>query len=101
MIWWRAAPGGGRLTIRWLPRHRRREGRLSLWGTVIESERGWRASHAYPSQLFVPPSAKMRGSAAAEAVATVLGEYSVAIQLVSWEETPDPLGHLAAAYEVA
>jgi hypothetical protein len=29
-------------------------GRVSLWGTVCECERGWRASHAYPAQLYVP-----------------------------------------------
>lgn len=29
-------------------------GRVSLWGVVVECERGWRASHAYPERLFVP-----------------------------------------------
>ena len=29
-------------------------GRVSLWGTVIECERGSRASHAYPLELYVP-----------------------------------------------
>jgi hypothetical protein len=28
-------------------------GRVRLWGTVVECERGWRASHAYPSRLLV------------------------------------------------
>jgi hypothetical protein len=29
-------------------------GRVSLWGLVIECERGWRASYAYPTALYVP-----------------------------------------------
>jgi hypothetical protein len=29
-------------------------GRVSLWGTVLECERGYRASYAYPLELYVP-----------------------------------------------
>ena len=29
-------------------------GRVALWGTVVECERGFRASHAYPVALYVP-----------------------------------------------
>jgi hypothetical protein len=29
-------------------------GRVSLWGTVVECESGWRASLAYPEELYVP-----------------------------------------------
>lgn len=29
-------------------------GTVSLWGTVVECERGWRASHAYPVRIYVP-----------------------------------------------
>ena len=29
-------------------------GRVALWGLVHEYERGWRASHAYPTCLYVP-----------------------------------------------
>jgi hypothetical protein len=28
-------------------------GRVALWGRVVECERGWRASRAYPERLFV------------------------------------------------
>jgi hypothetical protein len=28
-------------------------GRVSLWGLVVECERGWRAQLAYPERLFV------------------------------------------------
>jgi len=29
-------------------------GRVALWGDVVEGSSGWRASHAYPLELFVP-----------------------------------------------
>lgn len=29
-------------------------GRVFLWGSILECERGWRASSAYPQELFVP-----------------------------------------------
>jgi hypothetical protein len=29
-------------------------GRVSLWGLVVECERGWRGSYAYPAALYVP-----------------------------------------------
>jgi hypothetical protein len=29
-------------------------GRVSLWGEVVECDRGWRASHAYPERIYVP-----------------------------------------------
>lgn len=30
-------------------------GRVSLWGTVVEHQRGWRAQYAYPHRLFLVP----------------------------------------------
>jgi hypothetical protein len=35
-------------------------GRVSLWGTVVECERGLRASHAYPARIYVPADASTR-----------------------------------------
>ena len=29
-------------------------GEVTLWGHVVQTESGWRASHAYPSRLYVP-----------------------------------------------
>lgn len=29
-------------------------GEVDLWGTVVEGERGWRASHAYPHRIVLP-----------------------------------------------
>jgi hypothetical protein len=37
-------------------------GRVSLWGLVVECERGWRASYAYPAALYVPTRAGARRS---------------------------------------
>ncbi|HEY2355349.1 MAG TPA: hypothetical protein VGH79_10675 [Gaiellaceae bacterium] len=33
-------------------------GRVALWGDVVVSEGGWRASYAYPIELFVPVRAR-------------------------------------------
>jgi hypothetical protein len=33
-------------------------GTVSLWGDVVESERGWRAQYAYPRELLVPSAVK-------------------------------------------
>ena len=32
-------------------------GQVTLWGHVLQTESGWRASHAYPSRLYVPDAA--------------------------------------------
>jgi len=53
-------------------------GRVSLWGTVVEHDLGWRASHAFPERLFVVP-----GSADArtlEATVRGLGRYGVPVR---------------------
>ena len=83
-------------------------GRVSLWGTVVECERGWRAERAYPASLVVPaplpqaPKRRMlrrrrqrsRSRPAAE-IAHALCEYGVPVELVACET----LGELAAALE--
>jgi hypothetical protein len=42
-------------------------GEVTLWGHVVETESGWRASHAYPARLYVPD----------EEIAMALAGYSV------------------------
>jgi hypothetical protein len=37
-----------------LSREDRVIGRVALWGDVVEGPLGWRASHGYPLELFVP-----------------------------------------------
>lgn len=36
-------------------------GRVALWGSVVEGPFGWRASHAYPIELFVPAAVGTHG----------------------------------------
>ena len=60
-------------------------GLVSLWGSVVEGDLGWRASHAYPKHLFLP---KPRRRVGAEAVRGGLAEYGVPIDFVEGEETP-------------
>jgi hypothetical protein len=58
-------------------------GRVSLWGRVIEGEYGFRASHAYPSQLYVP-AAGLNGVVGATPgdVARALAVYGVPVELL-------------------
>jgi hypothetical protein len=70
-------------------------GRVSLWGTVIECERGWRAAYAYPAHLYVPLGDP--AGAAAEYIARELGGYGVPVEIVSNTRPRELLGVLAAA----
>jgi hypothetical protein len=66
---------------------RRVLGRVALWGRVAECERGWRASHAYPSEIVVPEHWFRRSSRTPlEAVALDLVDYCVAITVVDEAE---------------
>ena len=70
-------------------------GRVSLWGTVIECERGFRASHAYPLAIYVP-SDSARDSTQRAALAEALAEYGVPVELLV-ECCRDAPGALARA----
>jgi hypothetical protein len=48
-------------------------GEVSLWGHVLETQGGWRASHAYPVRLFVPDAD----------IGAALGVYGC---VISWAE---------------
>ena len=52
-------------------------GTVSLWGEVVECERGWRAALAYPSRLFLPLEL-----ADAEHKAAGLEDYGVPVELL-------------------
>jgi hypothetical protein len=54
-------------------------GQVSLWGTVVECERGYRASLAYPRRLYLPVDATTRHR---EDVAYELCEYRVPVELL-------------------
>jgi len=65
-------------------------GTVSLWGEVLECERGWRAELAYPSRLFVP-----LGFPGAAEQAIGLGDYGVPVELVDTHNLVDALDHVA------
>ena len=56
-------------------------GRVSLWGSVVESERGWRGSHAYPAQLYVPRGRTTNGRGTDD-IALALTDYGVAVEIL-------------------
>jgi hypothetical protein len=53
-------------------------GRVKLWGAVVECERGYRASSAYPAELLVPAAPGAR----AEEIAAGLARYGVPVRLI-------------------
>lgn len=57
-------------------------GLVALWGEVVEAERGWRASHAYPQRLAVLPP-RLSAPAEHSAVAADLGDYGVPVDIVT------------------
>jgi len=58
-------------------------GSVSLWGDVVECERGWRGSHAYPAQLYV---CRRNGAGErvlrAEELVDELSGYCVPVELI-------------------
>lgn len=69
-----------------LGREERVIGRVALWGTVVEGQLGWRASHAYPIELFVPSPAVvwsgLRRRAYVDEILFALQAYRVPVDLV-------------------
>jgi hypothetical protein len=62
-------------------------GRVALWGDVVEGPAGWRASHAYPTELFVPSAATgrsgLRRRAYVDEIILALEDYDVPVDLVA------------------
>jgi hypothetical protein len=73
---WRYEP------LRWSLLHRA-IGRVFLWGSVVECEKGWRASRAYPERIYLPT-----GSESGETLpqlgdlAAALSAYGVPVKLI-------------------
>ena len=65
-------------------------GTVSLWGDVLECERGWRAARAYPSRIFVP-----LGFPGAAERAVGLADYGVPVELLDTRNLADALDHVA------
>ncbi|HKC22365.1 MAG TPA: hypothetical protein VKB64_07615 [Gaiellaceae bacterium] len=60
-------------------------GLVSLWGSVVEGECGWRASRAYPKRLFLPPSQRPED---VERIRDGLADYGVPVEILDDDETP-------------
>jgi hypothetical protein len=62
-------------------------GRVALWGDVVEGKLGWRASHAYPVELFLRDPATerfgFRRRAHVEEVLQALDEYRVPVDVAA------------------
>jgi hypothetical protein len=66
-------------------------GRVGLWGSVIEADRGWRGAFGYPRELYVPARAthfrRRHGQVTTiggEALAAALGElYGVPVEITT------------------
>jgi hypothetical protein len=57
-------------------------GQVALWGTVIECERGFRASHAYPMQLYVPVDGSVHPREWWDELAAGLAVYGVPVEML-------------------
>jgi hypothetical protein len=72
-------------------------GRVALWGTVVECAEGWRGSHAYPHDLFVPTRGASRTP---DELALGLARYGVPVEILDCQPrrgvVSRALGELAA-----
>lgn len=57
-------------------------GRVSLWGSVVECERGLRASHAYPRHLYLPLDSGRRAEDHVRRILDDLAGYGVPVERV-------------------
>lgn len=80
-------------------------GHVSLWGTVVECERGWRASHAYPARICVPaperrallPLRSRRPAVSPDQIAFALADYGVPVEIIECRSLGDVAGALEPA----
>ena len=65
-------------------------GRVSLWGSVVECEHGWRASRAYPERLYLLRRSEEEGSLfPREELAIGLSVYGVPLEVLEGDmDTP-------------
>jgi hypothetical protein len=63
-------------------------GRVALWGTVIECERGFRAATAYPMCLYVPLDVGRAWRVEWEDVASDLLRYGVTVEALELDGAP-------------
>lgn len=55
-------------------------GTVSLWGSVIECERGFRASHAYPLRVYVPVDSSLHSRHRWEELVSGLDCYGIPVE---------------------
>ena len=60
-------------------------GLVSLWGSVVEGESGWRATFAYPKRILLPRSARRSD---VETVRAGLHDYGVPVEILEESDTP-------------
>jgi hypothetical protein len=73
--------------LRW-PLLHRAIGRVSLWGTVVECEDGWRASHAYPQRVYLPEQgASDDASVDPGQLVAALTDYGVPVEIIDCDPT--------------
>jgi hypothetical protein len=65
-------------------------GSVSIWGSVIEGERGWRGSFAYPERIYVPATDRYGRTMDVDAIAVGLTQYGVPIEIVD-DDDPSPV----------
>ena len=70
-------------------------GQVALWGTVVECERGYRASCAYPARIYVPADAGEQWRIGWDEVALGLCRYGVPVERVG-ARAADATRYLAA-----
>lgn len=62
-------------------------GLVSLWGSVLECARGWRATRAYPAVVYVPTNGRRnRCRWSPSELARLLGRYGVEVELLDCSE---------------
>jgi hypothetical protein len=61
-------------------RHPRVVGRAALWGSVVECERGYRATLAYPAHIYLPTRARLPSGPSWGEIADNLMAYGVPVE---------------------
>jgi hypothetical protein len=73
-------------------------GLVSLWGPVVECERGWRGALAYPRTIYVPQGRNGRSDGERSfSIARSLGRYGVPVDLINCRAATELLSELGAS----
>jgi hypothetical protein len=72
-------------------------GEVVLWGVAVEGEHGWRAAHAYPLRLWIPPRQTSGFAVDTAEIALGLARYGVPLATLGAHEPSEIVPELAAA----